>query len=47
MEKVKWSAVCRDYKEQKGIKRPTTLQGIWHYPEGDLLYFNGTNIIIE
>jgi hypothetical protein len=47
MERVRWSAVLRDYKEQKGIKRPTTFQGIWHYPEGDLLYFNGTNILIE
>ena len=46
-EKVKWSAVCSEYVETNGIKKPTVLQAIWHYDDGDLVYFDGKGVIIE
>jgi len=44
-EKVKWSVVCGDYKETNGIKKPTLFQAVWHYNDGDLVYFNGKGTI--
>ena len=42
-EYVPWSAVCGDYKVgDDGIRRPSTFQAIWNYPDGDFVYFNGT-----
>lgn len=46
-EKARWTALCSDYKEINGIKKPSTLQAVWHYEEGDLLYFDGKNFVIE
>lgn len=46
-EKVKWSAVCSEYAEVNGIKRPTVLRAIWHYDDGDLVYFDGKDVVIE
>lgn len=46
-EKVKWSAVFSGYVETNGVKRPTVLQAIWHYDNGDLIYFDGRDIVIE
>ncbi|HBR03880.1 MAG TPA: hypothetical protein DD738_14870 [Ruminiclostridium sp.] len=46
-EKIKWSAVCSEYVETNGVKRPTALQAIWHYDNGDLVYFDGRDIVIE
>lgn len=46
-EKVKWSVVLSEYKEIKGIKKPTVFQAIWHYNDGDLLYFDGKDVVIE
>lgn len=46
-ERIKWSAVCSEYVETNGVKRPTTLQAIWHYNNGDLVYFDGRDIVIE
>jgi len=46
-EKVRWSAVCSEYKEMKGIKRPTVFQAIWHYDDGDLVYFDGRDVVVE
>lgn len=46
-QKVRWSAVCKDYREFNGIKKPTSLQAIWHYNEGDLIYFDAKDISIE
>ncbi|HOK49441.1 MAG TPA: hypothetical protein PLV23_08150 [Sedimentibacter sp.] len=46
-EKVRWTAVLGEYEEKEGIKRPTRLQAIWHYDDGDLLYFDGKGVIIE
>jgi len=46
-EKVKWSVVLSEYKETKGIKKPTVFQAIWHYDDGGLLYFDGKDVVIE
>jgi hypothetical protein len=46
-EKVKWSVVCGDYKETNGIKKPTVFQAVWHYDDGDLVYFNGKGTITD
>lgn len=46
-KKVKWTAICSDYKESKGIKKPTIFKAIWHYSDGDQVYFNSEQIIIE
>lgn len=44
---VEWTAVLDNYKSFNGIKQPTTLKAIWHYPEGDYTYFSGDNVKIE
>ena len=44
---VKWTAICSDYKESNGIKKPTILKAVWHYKDGDQIYFNGDEIQIE
>lgn len=44
-EKVKWSVTCNEYKEMDGIKKPTVFRAIWHYDDGDLVYFNGKGTI--
>jgi hypothetical protein len=46
-EKVKWSVVLSEYKETKGIKKPTGFQAVWHYDDGDLLYFDGKGVVVE
>jgi L-rhamnose mutarotase len=46
-EKVKWTAVCSEYVETNGIKKPTVLKAIWHYDDGDLVYFDGKDVVIE
>lgn len=46
-EKIKWSAICSEYVETNGIKRSTALQAVWHYDNGDLVYFDGRDIVIE
>jgi len=40
-EAVQWSAIYADYLEVDGVKRPTAFQAIWHYDDGDLVYFDG------
>lgn len=37
---VEWSAIVSDYQIVNGVKQPKVLQSIWHYPEGDSIYFN-------
>ena len=46
---AEWSAVIRDYQTVNGIKQPRVMQAIWHYPEGDSIYFNDnkSDVIIE
>lgn len=39
-----WSAIYSDYQEVNGIKQPRVLQSIWHYPEGDSVYFNENKV---
>lgn len=46
-EKVRWSAILQDYKENGGIRKPTVLQAIWHYDDGDQIYFNSRDAVIE
>ena len=46
-EKVKWSVVFGEYEETQGIKKPTKFQAIWHYDDGDLLYFDGQGVVLE
>lgn len=46
-QKVKWSAVCGDYKEVDGIKFPSNLKAVWHFAAGDLVYFDGRDIIVK
>lgn len=46
-EKVRWSAILQDYRESGGIRKPTALQAIWHYDDGDLIYFNSQGVVIE
>lgn len=38
-----WSAVYCCYEDVNGIKQPMVLKSIWHYPEGDRIYFNENN----
>lgn len=35
-----WSGIYSDYKVVNGVMQPTVLQSIWHFPEGDSIYFN-------
>ncbi len=45
--KADWSAICKDYVETNGIKHPSILQAVWHFEEGDDLYFDGHNVLFE
>lgn len=47
VRKAAWTAVCKDYRRKNGINLPTTFEGVWHYEEGDLVYFKGRNVEIE
>ncbi|MDC7229626.1 MAG: hypothetical protein PQJ48_04910 [Sphaerochaetaceae bacterium] len=46
LEQVPWSAECGEYVIQDGMRVPTRLKATWHYPQGDLLYFDGTGVQI-
>lgn len=46
-EKVKWSVVFSGYEKTKGIRKPTEFQAVWHYDDGDLLYFDAKHVEIE
>jgi len=37
---VEWSALFRDYHLVNGFLQPGIIQSVWHYPEGDCVYFN-------
>lgn len=47
VKNVRWSAICGDYHEVNGIMQPKTLKAVWHLPEGDLVYFDGQDTVIE
>ena len=36
-----WSVRCSEYTDHDGIKSPSKMQIVWHYPEGDIVYFDG------
>ena len=43
-----WSIICEDYVEKAGIRQPTHIKVVWHYPNGeDSVYFESRNAIIE
>lgn len=46
-ENLKWSVILSEYAETNGVKKPTGFQAIWHYDDGDLLYFDARNVLIE
>jgi hypothetical protein len=46
-EKKKRSALCSEYKNNNGIMQPTHFKAVWHYDDGDLVYFDSNNIQIE
>lgn len=46
---AEWSAIISDYQVVNGLRQPKTLQSIWHYPDGDSIYFNEnkSSVMIE
>lgn len=42
-----WTASFGDYREVNGIRQPRVLKSIWHYPEGDVVYFNENGSEVE
>ncbi|WP_342561632.1 DUF6544 family protein [Paenibacillus sp. FSL R7-0345] len=46
-QKVRWSAYMDDYSVMDGIRLPTRLRAVWHYDEGDLVYFDSNNFRLE
>ena len=40
-DKTPWTVKCSSYMEYDGIRFPSQMQIIWHYPGGDLIYFDG------
>ncbi|WP_326908092.1 DUF6544 family protein [Sedimentibacter sp. MB31-C6] len=37
---AEWSAIINEYHKVNGFLQPKVVQSIWHYPEGDSIYFN-------
>lgn len=37
---AEWSAIFSEYHSVNGLLQPAVIQSIWHYPEGDCVYFN-------
>ncbi len=46
-QRVRWSALMKDYKRIDGVRQPTHLQAVWHYDSGDLVYFDSRNFRVE
>jgi len=44
--KAEWSAFFRKYHSANGLLQPTVIQSVWHYAEGDCVYFNQNEAII-
>jgi len=42
-----WSAICSGYENTNGLLQPTILQSVWHYPEGDSVYFNENKAAVK
>ncbi|MFA7637209.1 MAG: DUF6544 family protein [Monoglobales bacterium] len=49
VREAEWSAVYGGYKSNNGIKQARVLTSVWHYPEGDCVYFNQnkSEVVIE
>lgn len=49
VREAEWSAIYSDYKDNNGIRQPSVLISVWHYPEGDCVYFNQnkSEVVIE
>jgi hypothetical protein len=44
---VAWTALFSDYKTVEGRKQPSRLQAVWHFPEGDMIYFDSNEFRID
>lgn len=44
---AEWSAIIEDYQTVNGVKLPKTLKAVWHFPEGDQVYFNGNGSVAK
>lgn len=44
---AEWSGIYSHYQKTNGVMQPTVLQSIWHYPEGDCVYFNENKSIVK
>ena len=42
-----WSLLFGNYEERNGIKQPTIYKAVWHYGNGDSVYFDSKNPLIE
>lgn len=42
-----WTITAGDYRVENGHNVPHSLQAIWNYPEGDLMYFDSDNVEIR
>lgn len=42
-----WSAYFRDYHTVNGILQPGILQSVWHYQDGDVVYFNKNKSTVD
>lgn len=45
--KAEWSAIIEDYQTVNGVKLPKTLKAVWHFPEGDQVYFNDNGSVAK
>jgi hypothetical protein len=46
-QKVKWTAYMDNYRMIGGVRQPTHLKAVWHYEQGDLVYFDSDNLHLE
>lgn len=42
-----WSAYFRNYHTVNGILQPGILQSVWHYQDGDVIYFNKNESAVD
>lgn len=46
LAQIPWTAECAEYTTIDGMRVPSRLKATWHYPEGDLVYFDGRDVEI-
>lgn len=44
IEHKKWSALYEEYTDKGELRLPNRLKAAWHLDDGDLVYFDGSNI---